>query len=152
MTLYEVAAPRVVKTAKDVPAGILIERFAQQLKKGGKMVIPEWVDHVKTSSSKELPPQDPDWLYIRAASILRHLYIRPNAGVGALSKFYGRKQRNGTSRNHSSTASRGLIRYCLLQLQGIGLVEFNSNTGTRRLSAQGQRELDSIATQCRSSM
>ncbi|KAH7648148.1 hypothetical protein RS030_162510 [Cryptosporidium xiaoi] len=149
MTLYETAAPRVIKTAKDVPAGILIEKFAQQLKKGGKLAIPEWVDHVKTASSKELPPQNPDWLYVRAASILRHLYARPDVGVGALSKFYGRKQRNGTARNHSAVASRGIIRYCLIQLQSMGLVEFNPNTGTRRLTAQGRRELDSIARQCK---
>ena len=33
------------------------------------MEVPTWVDIVKTASYKELAPYDPDWFYIRAASI-----------------------------------------------------------------------------------
>ena len=33
-----------------------------------------WVDSVKTATYKELAPYDPDWFYIRAASVARKLY------------------------------------------------------------------------------
>ncbi|KAI5018398.1 hypothetical protein ZWY2020_043286 [Hordeum vulgare] len=32
----------------------------------GRMELPEWVDIVKTTMFKELPPTDPDWYYMRA--------------------------------------------------------------------------------------
>lgn len=53
------------------------------------MKIPEWVDLVKTAKWKELGPVDPDWYYIRAASVARHLYMRGGKGVGALTTVYG---------------------------------------------------------------
>lgn len=33
-----------------------------------QLQLPAWVDIVKTSKSKELPPLDPDWYYIRAGT------------------------------------------------------------------------------------
>ncbi|KAI4999342.1 hypothetical protein ZWY2020_003931 [Hordeum vulgare] len=37
----------------------------------GRMELPEWVDIVKTTMFKELPPTDPDWYYMRAVSLYR---------------------------------------------------------------------------------
>ena len=54
----------------------------------GKLKVPAWNDLVKNGVFNELAPTDPDWFYVRCASIARHLYIR-RAGVGALSKVYG---------------------------------------------------------------
>ncbi len=48
-----------------------------------------WVDTVKTGPAKELPPQDIDWFYVRAASIARHVYLRKTVGVGRLLKVHG---------------------------------------------------------------
>lgn len=31
-----------------------------------QLQLPAWVDIVKTAKSKELPPLDPDWYYVRA--------------------------------------------------------------------------------------
>ena len=54
----------------------------------GQLKVPAWNDLVKNGVFNELAPTDPDWFYVRCASIARHLYIR-RAGVGALSKVYG---------------------------------------------------------------
>lgn len=56
-----------------------------------KIKLPDYVDYVKTSKHKELAPYDRDWYYIRAASVVRHIYLRKGVGVGALQKVYGGK-------------------------------------------------------------
>ncbi|KAK2439984.1 monocopper oxidase protein SKU5 [Trifolium repens] len=58
--------------------------------------LPEWTDIVKTAKFKELAPYDPDWYYIRAASMARKIYIRGGLGVGAFQRIYGGSQRNGS--------------------------------------------------------
>merc|ERR1712188_213471 len=45
-------------------------------------------------------PTDPDWFYVRSAAVARHVYLRPNVGVGAIRKIYGGAKRNGTRPNH----------------------------------------------------
>ncbi|PAA48752.1 hypothetical protein BOX15_Mlig022791g1, partial [Macrostomum lignano] len=54
----------------------LVRALAAFLKKTGKLPVPEWADVVKLSAANELAPSDSDWFYVRAGSILRHLYIR----------------------------------------------------------------------------
>lgn len=54
-----------------------------------KIKLPDYVDYVKTAKHKELAPYDRDWYYIRAASVVRHIYLRKGVGVGALQKVYG---------------------------------------------------------------
>lgn len=60
-----------VKTVKDVEAEKFIAAFAQHLKRQGRFEIPKWADVVKTSKAKELPPLNPDCLYVRTASMVR---------------------------------------------------------------------------------
>merc|ERR1739847_227156 len=72
---------REIKTVKDVAAEKFIEAFAQHLKRQGKFEIPKWADLVTTGKTKELSPYDPDWIYTRAASMVRKIYIR--GGVGS---------------------------------------------------------------------
>ncbi|KAE8805586.1 40S ribosomal protein S19 [Hordeum vulgare] len=43
-----------------------VKAYSAHLKRSGKMELPEWVDIVKTTMFKELPPTDPDWYYMRA--------------------------------------------------------------------------------------
>jgi small subunit ribosomal protein S19e len=83
----------------------------------------KWVDVAKTGRGRELAPYDEDWLFIRASAIIRHLYIRPDQGVGALRNVYGNKKRRGAAPGHHVKASGGLIRYCLQQLESLGLLE-----------------------------
>jgi small subunit ribosomal protein S19e len=106
-------------TVKDVDAHEFVKRYATHLKKQGKIQLPELVDLMKTSVSRELAPYDEDWFYIRCASLARRLYVRQGTGVGAFSKVYGAKKRRGTLPGHFCRSSRGVIRNCLKQLMKV---------------------------------
>lgn len=136
-----------VYTVKDVMAQTFVQAYANHLKKRGKFVIPKWADLVKTGCGKTLAPQDPDWLFVRAAAILRHLYLRPNCGVGAFRKVFSCKTGKKCIPGHTSKASGKIIRYILQQFEAMGLVESRPDNG-RRLTKVGQKELDVIARQC----
>merc|ERR1711972_896687 len=137
---------RTVKTVKDVKADKFISAFAQHLKRQGRFEIPKWADVVKTSKSKELPPIDPDCLYVRTAAMVRKVYIRGGMGVGAFRKVYGGQQRRGTCTNTFCKSSGKIARYILQQLEEMGLVEQDDNGG-RKITKEGQRELDTVAVQ-----
>lgn len=51
--------------------------------------LPNWADVVKTGVYKELAPYDPDWYFVRCASIARKLYLKGGIGVGKFKKIYG---------------------------------------------------------------
>eukprot|EP00884_Botryococcus_braunii_P000378 jgi/Botrbrau1/10340/Bobra.0321s0015.1 len=139
------AAP--TRGVRDVPANEFIKAYAAHLKSNDKIQLPSWVDLVKTGTHKELAPYDPDWYYIRAASLARKLYIRQNVGVGAFRRQYGgRNTQSGTVPEHFAKAAGGLIRHILKQLEAVNLVEKGtSRKGGRRITPQGQRDLDLIA-------
>jgi len=75
-------------TVKDVPAKLFIAAYAEHLKRTNWLELPKWVDYVKTGISKQLAPYDPDWYYIRAASVARKIYLRPGTSVGDLKKKF----------------------------------------------------------------
>mmetsp|Transcript_32670 Transcript_32670/g.90165 ORF Transcript_32670/g.90165 Transcript_32670/m.90165 type:complete len:161 (-) Transcript_32670:105-587(-) len=137
---------RSIVTVKDVEADKFITAFAQHLKRQGRFEIPKWSDVVKTGKSKELPPYDPDWLYVRTASMVRKVYIRGGTGVGAFRKVYGSQLRRGTCTKKFAKGSGKICRYILQQLEEMGLVEQDENGG-RRITKEGQRELDTVAVQ-----
>ncbi|KAL4661709.1 hypothetical protein H8957_015289 [Semnopithecus entellus] len=122
-------------TVKDVNQQEFVRALAAFLKKSGKLKVPEWVDTVKLAKHKELAPYDENWFYTRAASTARHLYLRGGAGVGSMTKIYGGRQRNGVMPSHFSRA-----------LEGLKMVEKDQDGG-RKLTPQGQRDLDRIAGQ-----
>jgi len=67
-------------TLKDVPADKFIAEYAAHLKKSNWLKLPAWVDLVKTGINKQLPPQNPDWYYVRAGTtLLPFLYFTPEA-------------------------------------------------------------------------
>ena len=76
-------------TVRDISAPKFISAYAEVLKNNDKFVVPKWADLVKTGVNKELAPYDPDWYYIRAAAIVRKVYLRQGTGVGALKKRFG---------------------------------------------------------------
>lgn len=111
-------------SAKDVDGQKLVRAVAAHLKKTGKLKVPAWNDLVKNGVFNELAPTDPDWFYVRCASIARHLYIR-RAGVGALSKVYGGQKRNGVKPSHFRCSSTNILRKALQALESVKLVEKN---------------------------
>jgi len=142
---FPVLKDNIKLTVKDVAAGDFIQAYAEQLKKSNKIRVPEWTELVKTAHFKEMAPYDADWLYVRAAALARKVYLRQNLGLSAFKKFYGGKANFGTSREHFRTASGKIIRYCLQELERNGVVERDSEKGGRRITKNGQQELDLIA-------
>jgi len=133
---------------RDVDAAKFVNAYAQFLKRQGRLPIPPWVDTVKTSHSNELPPQDPDWYYIRAAAVARHVYLRKTVGVGRLRKVHGSVKNRGSRPNRHEDASGSVDRKVLQSLEKIGVVEQDEEKGGRRITQSGQRDLDRIAQTC----
>ncbi|KAM0323255.1 hypothetical protein ACHAQA_008846 [Verticillium albo-atrum] len=132
-------------TVRDVDAQKFITAYAAFLKRQGKLPIPGWVDIVKTGPAKELPPQDIDWFYVRAAAVARLVYLRKSVGVGRLRKIHGSAKNRGVRPSHHVDASGSVDRKVLQALEKIGVVEHNEEKGGRRITQSGQRDLDRIA-------
>ncbi|KMZ59117.1 40S ribosomal protein S19-3 [Zostera marina] len=129
---------------KDVSPHAFVKAYAAHLKRSGKIELPHWNDIVKTGKFKELAPYDTDWYYIRAASMARKLYLRHGIGVGAFQKIYGGRKRNGSRPPHFCKSSGSIARHILQQLQEINIIEFDPKGG-RKISSQGERDLDQVA-------
>lgn len=99
-----------------------IENIASSLKTIIKA--PDWTQFVKTSSGKERPPQNPDWYYSRAASVLVTIYRRNPIGVSKLRTKYGSKKSRGHSPERFVRASGKIIRTILQQLDKAQLTTF----------------------------
>ncbi|CAL1409111.1 unnamed protein product [Linum trigynum] len=131
-------------TVKDVSPHEFVKAYAAHLKRSGKIELPPWVDIVKTGKLKELAPYDPDWYYIRAASMARKVYLRGGLGVGAFRRIYGGSKRNGSRPPHFCKSSGAIARHILHQLQLNNIVELEP-AGGRKITSNGQRDLDQVA-------
>ncbi|KAI5476924.1 40S ribosomal protein s19 [Pseudohyphozyma bogoriensis] len=133
---------------RDVTAEEFIKAYSSHLKRSGKIEVPTWVDVVKTGRGKELAPYDPDWFYIRAGRffIRRHIYLRKHVGVGALQKLHGQSANRGNRPSHHTESSGSVERKILQALEKIGVLEKDTANGGRRISQDGQRDLDRIAS------
>ncbi|EPQ27849.1 uncharacterized protein PFL1_04593 [Pseudozyma flocculosa PF-1] len=136
---------------RDVDAAAFINAYAQHLKRSGKIEVPTWVDIVKTGAYKEQAPYDPDWYYVRAAALARHIYLRKAVGIGALKKLHGGASNRGFRPSHHADASGSVQRKVVQGLEQIGVLEKDPKGG-RRISQDGQRDLDRIAVACLESM
>lgn len=132
-------------TVYDVPPGLFIDALAQKLKKDYQTIKPpEWAEYVKTGVSKEQIPTDPDWWYVRGASMLRKIYIKQQVGVQRLRNAYGGKYRRNKRPSRFRKGAGQIIRKLLIQLEQAGLVEKVSKSG-RKISSVGRSFLDSTA-------
>merc|ERR1711939_534875 len=120
-------------TVRDVDAQKFIVAYADFLKRQGKLQIPGWVDTVKTSHSNELPPQSPDWFYVRAAAVARHVSLRTSVGVGRLRKVHGSTKNRGSRPSHHVDASGSVDRKVMQALEKIGVLEQDEDKGGRRI-------------------
>ncbi|KAI2631037.1 40S ribosomal protein S19 [Hypoxylon sp. NC1633] len=132
-------------SVRDVDAQKFINAYAAFLKRQGKLPIPGWVDTVKTGPSRELPPQNIDWFYVRAAAVARHVYMRKTVGVGRLRKAHGTAKNRGTRPSKHVDGSASVDRKIMQALEKIGVLEQDEEVGGRRITQSGQRDLDRIA-------
>lgn len=79
------------------------------------------------------------------AAVARHIYLRKDVGIGALIKLHGGRNRRGNRPSHHGNASASVQRKVCQSLEKIGVLEQTANGG-RRISQDGQRDLDRIAT------
>jgi small subunit ribosomal protein S19e len=133
-------------TVYDVPADVLIERAAKKLEEGKVVEVPEWAKFVKTGAHKEHPPAQENWWYIRAASILRRIYVDGPVGVARLRTYYGGRKNRGVKPEHHMDAGGKIIRTILQQLEKAGFVEKDGQNG-RKITKKGQSFLDKIASE-----
>ncbi len=68
--------------------------------------------------------------------------------MGAFRKIYGSSDKRHVTPEHTKLAAGGLVRDILQQLEKAGLVEKHPSGG-RRVTQQGQRDLDRVAQQVR---
>lgn len=127
-----------------VDAWKLIEKVANYLKDNKIVEPPSWAMFVKTGVYKERLPQNPDWWYIRAASIMRKLYLKGPLGVSRLRTIYGGKHRLGHHPPKFAKGSGAIIRKILQQLEAAGLMEKADRKG-RILTSKGRELLEEAA-------
>jgi small subunit ribosomal protein S19e len=133
----------------DVKADVLIEAVADKLSKMPKMSPPEWARFVKTGVHKERPPLNDDWWFIRAAAILRKIYILGPIGTSKLRTKFGGTKRRGYAPARFRKASGSVIRHILQQLEKSGLaiqVSKNGHKG-RIVAPKGKSLLDKTASE-----
>lgn len=87
-------------TVYDVPPDKLTKSVGAKLKKNKAISMPEWSMNVKKGMSKELPPVDKDWWWVRGASVLRQIYLHGPVGVSRLRTYYGSSARRGVKKAH----------------------------------------------------
>ena len=111
-------------------------KLAEALKEIPEFVSPEWVEFVKSGSSKERPIDDPDFWYKRAASILKQIYKRNTVGVSRLRTRYGSKKNRGMKPEKFRRSGGKIIRLILQQCDQAGFTEIiTSNKGLRKVKS-----------------
>lgn len=101
----------------------LIIKLAEELKQIPECAMPEWAMFVKTGVNRTQAPVDPDWWYLRAASILRKISLLGPIGVNKLRRKYGGKYRRGYKPATFTQGSGKIIRVILQQLETAGLAK-----------------------------
>ena len=127
----------------EVSADKLIERLKEELKKVENIKPLPWTNFVKSGAHKKRPPEQPDFWYIRAASILRRVYVDGPVGVERLRTYYGGRKRGGHKPAHAYKASGAIIRKILQQLENAGLIKKENRKG-RVLTSKGRKFIDKI--------
>ena len=125
----------------DVRASELVKAAAVQLR--DKIKKPEYINYVKSGANRERTPNDPDFWYIRSASILRQVYVNGPVGVSRLRIRYGSRKEHVVHRRHATPAGGSIIRDALQSLEGINFVK-RTKKG-RVITPQGQAFLDSVS-------
>jgi small subunit ribosomal protein S19e len=128
----------------DVPASVLLPRVASELKTRKSVAPPVWASFARTGVHTQRAPSQPDWWYMRSASVLRKISLQGTSGVARLASEYGGKRDRGSAPYHARTGSRSVLREIVQQLEKSGLLQTQKNRG-RRVSPEGQRLLDTAS-------
>jgi len=132
-------------TPNDVPASKFIQKLAKYLKENVDAVTPPaWTNVAKTGTHVQLQPQNPDWWYVRCASILRKIYVHGPIGIQKLRADYGGRNSKGVKPKHATKAGGSIVRKALQQLEAAGYIEIMKTRG-RRATPTGRKILKELA-------
>ena len=123
------------------------KKLAEALKNISEFKQPDWSFFVKSGVAKKRPPQDANFWFIRAASVLRQAYVKKIVGVNRLKTRYGSKKNRGMKPERFRKASGKMIRVILQQAEAAGLLEKYNEPGKRagrKLTEKGREFLESI--------
>ena len=120
----------------------LIKAAAAKLKEVIKEP-PEYMHFVKSGVSRERPPQDADFWYMRSASVLRQVYLNGPIGISRLRVRYGSKKEHVVHRKHFMRAGGSIISDSLKALEDAGLVKKDQKG--RTITPKGKSFLDKLS-------
>ena len=128
-----------------VPAQTFIPALAKELR--SQISMPVWAVFVKTGAGRERPPQQEDWFYIRAASILRTVAMKGPIGTQKLRTKFGGRKNKGYKPEHFQKAGGSVIREILQQLDKAGFTRTETKLvhKGRVLTPKGVSFLDKVA-------
>ncbi len=132
----------------DVDATTLIYKTADELKKIQSIKPPVWATFCKTGMSKERPPTQTDWWYLRAASILRTAAMHGPIGVSKLRTRYGGRKNRGHKPDRFYRGAGNLIRKIFQQLEKADLLKQTPKDAEHKgriVSPKGHSLLDKVA-------
>jgi small subunit ribosomal protein S19e len=132
----------------DVQAGKLVEEAAKELEKMPEMAPPSWSIAVKTGVSKERPPVQENWWYLRSASVLRSIYKLGPIGVSKLRTKYGGRKNRGYAPDKTFKGGGNILRKILQKLEIIGFAK-QTQVGVHKgriLTPKGRSFMDKIST------
>ncbi len=130
-------------TVYDVPIDNLIRNVAEKLKEVEEVHPPDYAYFVKTGVHKERAPEQQDWWYLRAASVMRKVYTDGPVGIERLKTSYGGKKRKGVKKSSFARGSGSVIRDILQQLEKAGYIKTTKKG--REVTPQGRAFMDKNA-------
>jgi len=130
-------------TVQEVDPKVLLARLKEELKKLSQLQPPRWSYYAKTGVHKERLPEQSDWWHMRAASLLRRIYLNGPVGISRLRSYYGGRQHRGQAPEHFRKAGGKIIRTILQQLEQVGLVK-KIERGGRKVTPKGAAMLENL--------
>ena len=128
----------------DVDAGTLIKKTAERLK-GDNIEKPAFVGLVKSGAHAQRPPENPEFWFIRCASLLRQAYVNGKVGVNRMRRHYGGRKSRGAKPEKHNPAGGSTVRKAFHALEKAGYME-KEKTG-RVLTPKGRALLDKVASE-----
>ncbi|MCL5430121.1 MAG: 30S ribosomal protein S19e [Candidatus Marsarchaeota archaeon] len=116
----------------------LVKAAAQKLKE--KVKKPDYINYVKSGSDKERTPQDPDFFFVRSASVLRQVYLNGPVGVSRLRTRYGSGKEHRVHRHHHIRSGGSVISDSFKALEQLNYIK-KTKRG-RVITPQGKSFLD----------
>ena len=114
-------------------------KLVEEIKKVKTVQAPEWSVFVKTGAHKERAPTNPDWWYVRAASVLAKVNKYGPIGTNKLAKQYGGRKNRGHKPEKKYSGSRNITRKCMQQLEKAGLIkQVTSPSAGKMLTKEGK--------------